>query len=217
MENNNNNKKVIVTDNNNIFKIQVYFDGLCQPCNPKGLACYAFIIQTDTKQTIHSEYGLATKPFTEGSTNNVAEYTGIIKALRWLLENNLTNQKITIRGDSQLVIYQLRRNRKAKDQTIVPLYQKAKSLKSKFKDVTIGWIPRQINQEADRLTNKAYQDALERDPELLKLASRYMATEDQLNLIKSLGIKTEKYLSKIEANRLLFKSRGKMSSTHMQL
>jgi len=78
------------------------------------------------------EHGLAAKPFTESSTNNVAEYTGIIKALEWLLENNFHNQKIMISGDSQLVINQLRRNWKVKALTIVPLYLKNKSLISKF-------------------------------------------------------------------------------------
>jgi hypothetical protein len=56
--------------------IQVYFDGLCPPCNPGGTACYSFIVKNEEENTIHSEYGLA-----HNSTNNVAEYTGIIKAL----------------------------------------------------------------------------------------------------------------------------------------
>src|SRR5205085_9686131 len=38
----------------------------------------------------YSEYGLATEPFADNSTNNVAEYTGIIKALEWLLEKTIT-------------------------------------------------------------------------------------------------------------------------------
>jgi hypothetical protein len=94
---------------------------------------------------------------------------------------------------------------------MVPLCQKTKSLISKFKDITFEWIPRQKNGEADKLTNKAYYDALESNPSLLNLVGRYMATEDQLNLLKSSGIKTEKYLSKIEANRLLSKSRNKVT------
>ena len=136
---------------------------------------------------------------------------GIIKALEWLLENNFHNQKITISGDSQLVINQLRRNWKVKNLTLVPLYQNTKSLISKFEDITIEWIPREENVEADKLTNKAYHDALESDPDLLKSVGRYMATEDQLNLLKSRGMKTEKYLSQIEANRLLSKARNKAS------
>jgi len=188
--------------NSDNFKMQVYFDGLCQPRNPNGLACYAFIIKANTKQTIHSDYGLAAKPFTDDATNNVAEYTGIIKALEWLSENNLYNEKIIVRGDSQLVINQIKRNWKVKAPTIAPLYQTAKSLRSKFRNIEIEWISRDKNKEADKLSNKAYREALENDPELLQRASPYMATEEQLNLLASRGIR-EKYLSKMEANRLI--------------
>src|SRR5215212_4929045 len=37
--------------------IQVYFDGLYQPCNPGGTACFAFTIKND-KTTKHSGYGI---------------------------------------------------------------------------------------------------------------------------------------------------------------
>jgi ribonuclease HI len=103
--------------------IEVYFDGLCQPYNPGGTACYSFIIKND-KDTIDSEYGLAAYD----STNNVAEYTGIIKALEWLLANNYENANIITRGDSLLVINQIERNFKVKAPTITPLYHKAMSL-----------------------------------------------------------------------------------------
>jgi ribonuclease HI len=43
-------------------EIQVYFDGLCQPYNPGGIACYAFVILAkkgqEQKQQYYSEYGL---------------------------------------------------------------------------------------------------------------------------------------------------------------
>jgi ribonuclease HI len=42
------------------------------------------------------------------STNNVAEYTGIIRALEWLIANNYQNESIVINGDSQLVIQQIK-------------------------------------------------------------------------------------------------------------
>jgi ribonuclease HI len=61
-----------------------------------GTACYAFIVKNGE---INLEYGL-------DSTNNVDEYTGIIKALEWLLENNCENENIIIREDSLLVINQ---------------------------------------------------------------------------------------------------------------
>jgi len=197
-------------DNGDKFKIEAYFDGLCQPLNPGGLACYAFIIKTNTKKTIYSDYGLAAKPFTNDATNNVAEYTGIIKALEWLSDNNLYNEKIIIRGDSQLVINQIKRNWKVRAPTITPLYQMAKSLKSKFRNIEIEWIPREKNKEADKLSDKAYREVLENNPELLQRASPYMATEEQLDLLASSGIRPEKYLSKIEANKLISRSRTKI-------
>jgi ribonuclease HI len=86
--------------NSNKNQIEVRFDGLCQPYNPGGTACYAFIIKNEEGNTIHSGYGLAAR----NSTNNVAEYTGIIKALEWLLANNYENESIIIRGDSIMVV-----------------------------------------------------------------------------------------------------------------
>jgi ribonuclease HI len=50
--------------------IHVYFDGLCQPSNPGGTACFAFIVKNEQGNTIYNEYGLAA----HNSTNNVAEY-----------------------------------------------------------------------------------------------------------------------------------------------
>jgi ribonuclease HI len=192
-------------------EIQVYFDGLCQPYNPGGIACYAFIIlakkEHEREQQQYSGYGLAVEPFGDNATNNVAEYTGIIKALEWLLEKNNynNNQKIIIRGDSQLVINQIKGKYKVRAVKIIPLYQKVKSLLSKFKDIKIEWIPRDNNKEADKLSNKAYQEILESNPQLLQKVSLLMATEEQLGLLKSQGITPEKYISKIEARRLISK------------
>jgi len=130
-----------------------------------------------------------------------------MKALEWLLEKNNynNNQKIIIRGDSQLVINQINGKYKVKAVKIIALYQKVKSLLSKFKDIKIEWIPRDKNKEADKLSNKACQEILESDPKLLQKIRQHIATENQLELLKSQGITPEKYLSKIEARRLISK------------
>jgi ribonuclease HI len=135
--------------------IEVYFDGLCQPVNPGGIACYAFVVKNEGK-TIHSDYGLAAEPFSKDATNNVAEYTALVKALEWLLANNL---------DSQLVVKQLSGDYKVKAKRIISLYRQVLLLKIKFKEVEITWVPREENKEADRLTNKAYNRALQDNPE----------------------------------------------------
>jgi ribonuclease HI len=143
--------------------IEVYFDGLCQPINPGGVSCYAFIVKSEGR-IIHSDYGVAAKPFSEESTNNVAEYTALAKALQWLLANNFNSKKVEIKSDSQLVVNQLTGDYKVKAKRILPLFKQVLFLKTKFQDIQIKWIPRDKNREADRLTNKAYNKALLENP-----------------------------------------------------
>ncbi len=146
--------------------IEVYFDGLCQPINPGGISCYAFVVKSDGR-TIYSDYGIAVEPFSQDSTNNVAEYTALVKALQWLLENNLGSTKVEIKSDSQLIVNQLTGDYKVKSKRIMSLYKQVLLLKSKFQDIQIKWVPRGKNREADRLTNKAYNKALQENPEYL--------------------------------------------------
>jgi ribonuclease HI len=146
--------------------IEVYFDGLCQPINPGGISCYAFIVKSDGR-IVYCDYGIAGEPFSEGSTNNVAEYTALTKALQWLLANDYRSKKVEIKSDSQLIVNQLTGDYKVKARRIMPLYKEVLSLKSKFQDIQIKWIPRDKNREADKLTNKAYNRALLENPEYL--------------------------------------------------
>jgi ribonuclease HI len=148
--------------------VQVYFDGLCQPVNPGGTACFAFIVK-DRENTIHSKFGVAAYD----STNNVAEYKAIIRALEWLQANNYQNEKIIVRGDSQLVIRQIERKFKVRASNIIPLYRDAIYLISKFKHIQFELIPREQNKEADKLTNYAYTKVIADNPNLEKNQPRH--------------------------------------------
>jgi ribonuclease HI len=139
--------------------IEIYFDGLCQPINPGGIACYAFVVRKDGK-VIHSDYGLAADPYSRDSTNNVAEYTAIIKALEWATNYFPAEEPIRVSSDSKLVVSQLNGEYKIKSKRIMPLYKQALDLKNVFPALAIRWIPREENREADALTNKAYKEAL---------------------------------------------------------
>ena len=144
--------------------IEVYLDGLCQPINPGGIPCYAFIVKRDGK-TIYSDYGIAGEPFSEDSTNNVAEYTALVKALEWLQANNLGSTRVEIMSDSQLIVNQLTGDYKVKAKRMLALYKQVLKLMSTFQEIQIKWVPREKNREADRLTNKAYNKALQENPE----------------------------------------------------
>lgn len=137
--------------------IEAYFDGLCEPKNPGGVATFGFVVHRDGK-TVHEGHGLAATPYSEGATNNVAEYTGVLKALEWFLLQGLEKERINVRGDSELVIKQLKGEYKVKSPLLAPLYRKLKEMASKFPSLTFEWVPRERNREADRLTNLAYAD-----------------------------------------------------------
>jgi ribonuclease HI len=141
-----------------ICLLSVYFDGLCQPVNPGGVACYAYLVRRNGK-IIQREYGLAAAPYSKDSTNNVAEYTALIRSLEWLSTNH-PGEELQIFSDSKLVVSQLNGEFKVKARRIIPLFRKASELRASFPRAEIRWIPREENREADALTNRAYREAL---------------------------------------------------------
>jgi ribonuclease HI len=138
--------------------ITLYFDGLCLPRNPRGIACYAFIVYINDKR-VKASSGLAARPWSEEATNNVAEYTGLLKGLKWLLDNPklLLGQEVIVKGDSKLVIMQMRGEYKVRSARLLGLYNKCKELISRIGEVKFEWIPRSKNEETDRLTKLAYE------------------------------------------------------------
>jgi len=135
--------------------IEAYFDGLCDP-NPGGVATYGFVIRKDGKK-LQEGHGLAGKPKSPQATNNVAEYTGLIKALEWLLDQKISGP-VVVRGDSDLIIRQVKGEYKVKSPLLAPLHRQAVDLFEQFPDARLEWIPRERNADADRLTNLAYAE-----------------------------------------------------------
>jgi hypothetical protein len=70
----------------------------------------------------------------------------------------MEKEKIVVRGDSELVVKQLKGEYKVKSPLLAPLYRKLKEMASQFSSLTFEWVPRERNREADRLTNLAYAD-----------------------------------------------------------
>ena len=124
--------------------ITAYFDGGARS-NP-GPAGYGVYIVDDAGAVLaelHGSLGVA--------TNNIAEYNGLIAALQWAIDNGLTS--LTVKGDSQLIIEQMRGNYKVKNEGLKPLHLKARMLVMQIGDVTFEHVRREHNKEADRLSN----------------------------------------------------------------
>ncbi|WP_243665646.1 ribonuclease HI [Vulcanisaeta sp. JCM 16159] len=108
-----------------------YFDGACEPRNPGGVGTYGFVIYGNEGNVVHEDYGIACEP-SPNCTNNVAEYTGLIRALEWLLGNGFGGSRITVRGDSQLVIRQLMGVYSVRAEHLRPLHDRALELLKKL-------------------------------------------------------------------------------------
>lgn len=91
------------------------------------------------------------------TTNNVAEYSGLIAGLQAASEVGAT--EVDVRMDSRLVVEQMSGRWKVKHPNMRPLAVKAQNLAREFSLVTYEWIPRAQNLEADSLANQAMDSA----------------------------------------------------------
>ncbi|WP_063059837.1 bifunctional RNase H/acid phosphatase [Nocardia sienata] len=90
------------------------------------------------------------------TTNNVAEYRGLIAGLEAAAE--LGARVVAVRMDSKLVVEQMSGRWKVKHAALIPLADRARRLAADFDRVTYRWIPRAENSHADRLANEAMDD-----------------------------------------------------------
>lgn len=102
------------------------------------------------------------------TTNNVAEYTAVIRALERAAE--MGARRVRVMMDSQLVVRQLNGSYRVKHPEMIPLYRRVLELIQKFEAVTFEHVPREENSEADRLANQALDGGVV-PPELAPLAN----------------------------------------------
>jgi ribonuclease HI len=138
----------IVKDNPNVKESECYllqFDGLAEP-NP-GKASGGAILYSQNRDPLYE-----TGEYIEFATNNVAEYTGLIIGLRLALERGYT--KLLVEGDSQLIIFQTQGKWKVKNEMLKKYNKEARDLVSQFEFIAMRHIRRELNKEADRITNE---------------------------------------------------------------
>jgi ribonuclease HI len=87
------------------------------------------------------------------ATNNVAEYKALIFGLREA--SKLGAAKILVRGDSELIIRQMRGEYRVKNPALKNLFDQAQAQLSDFKSVKFEHNLRHHNSLADRLANLA--------------------------------------------------------------
>jgi ribonuclease HI len=136
--------------------IEIWIDGSCAPINPGGTGSIGYIIK-ENKEIITQ----CSKVVGKGKemTTNVAEYLALINALNDVKTLGLENANIIVKSDSQLIVYQIIGENKIKASSLKPYYRQAMNLVVSL-DAKLKWIPREENEEADRLARKAYENSL---------------------------------------------------------
>lgn len=128
------------------YEYKLQFDG-CSKDNP-GIAGAGAVIYK-----FNEEISSKIKFVGNNSTNNVAEYTGLIIGLKEAI--TLGIKKLMVEGDSMLVIKQMNGEYKVKSTNLIDLYNQANDLSKHFDKIYFKHIYRENNKRADELSNLA--------------------------------------------------------------
>jgi ribonuclease HI len=96
--------------------------------------------------------------FLGDSTNNVAEYMGLILGLRRAKAMGI--KELDVFSDSELMVKQLAGDYAVKADHLRPLHEEARSLLKGFSEVEVRHVPREENAQADLMSNRAIDERL---------------------------------------------------------
>ena len=120
--------------------------------NP-GVAAGGAVVLDEASGGVLTEVGV----YVGIATNNVAEYNGLLAALKWAVDHG--HPQVQVRADSELLVKQMRGEYKVKHPGLQPLAARARLLIGQLDDVTFQHVRREHNKEADRLSNLGMDEA----------------------------------------------------------
>ncbi len=128
---------------------QVNIDGGSRG-NP-GPAAYGVVVRDPSGEIV-----ARLKKYIGNSTNNVAEYFGLIAALDYAQTHGI--RALRVESDSELMVKQMRGQYKVKSEELRPLFERAKKMAQTLEIFRIGHVYREQNKEADALVNQALDE-----------------------------------------------------------
>jgi len=114
--------------------------------NPGPAACGVVI--RNAKGEVLAELG----EYLGLQTNNFAEYSGLLIALEYAIEEKHPSLKVL--SDSELLVRQMQGRYKVKSPGLIELYERAQTMVRKLQHFSIEHVLREYNRDADRLVNK---------------------------------------------------------------
>lgn len=131
----------------------IHIDGAARG-NP-GPAAYAYTIVRRSEPLLeHAE-------LIGQATNNVAEYTALIRALEKAAELSL--KRLDLYSDSELLVRQMNGEYRVKNADLQDLYAQAQHLLLSFDSVTLKHVRREANRRTDELCNRVLDAAMGRE------------------------------------------------------
>jgi ribonuclease HI len=118
--------------------------------NP-GPAAYGVVIRDGSGAVV-----ARLKKYIGQTTNNVAEYFGLIAALDYGQTHGV--RALRVESDSELMVKQMRGQYKVKSTELKPLFERAKKMAQGLESFRIEHVYREQNHEADELVNQALDE-----------------------------------------------------------
>ena len=118
--------------------------------NP-GPASYGVVIR-DARGEVVAKL----KKYIGRTTNNVAEYYGLIAALDYAQQHGI--RALRVESDSELLVRQMQGRYKVKSPELRPLFERARKMAQAFDSFRIEHVYRERNAEADALANEALDE-----------------------------------------------------------
>ncbi len=132
-------------------RTRLYSDGAARG-NPGPAGAGAVIVNPDGH--VVAKIG----KFLGESTNNVAEYMGLILGLKRAKAMGIKD--LDVFSDSELLVKQLAGDYAVKAEHLRPLHAEAKALLGGFDEIQVRHIPREENAQADAMSNRAIDERL---------------------------------------------------------
>ena len=131
-------------------RILIYTDGAARG-NPGPAGLGALLRDAETGEVLAE---LAR--FLGVRTNNYAEWTAVEDALREALRLGATH--VDLRMDSELVARQISGRYRVKHPDLKPIHASVMTMLGQLDGYTVGHVPRELNKDADRLSNVAIDE-----------------------------------------------------------
>ncbi|MFA6602653.1 MAG: ribonuclease HI family protein [Candidatus Shapirobacteria bacterium] len=131
------------------MELYVYTDGGARG-NP-GPAGFGVVVKDESEKVIYAH-----PKFLGITTNNQAEYEGLLHALSWVKSHLPPPSAVHFFSDSELMVRQLTGLYKVKSPLLLPLYTQARTIINDFSfPVYFHHVLRHLNKQADMLANQA--------------------------------------------------------------